>query len=329
MKVVQVSHPKGPFEIVERPIPTAGPNEVVLKVLACSLCQGDKYPRVVGHEVIGQIHEAGAGVVAPYNVVGARFGVGWDGGHCGKCTMCKRGILKACEQHIFTGITVDGGMAEYCKVRAEALVRLPESISVEDSAPLLCAGLTVFNGLRNQNLPIGGFVGIQGIGGLGSIGIQFARKMGFRPIAISSSESKRALSIEMGAEAYVDTSKGDVVAQIAALTGGENLACLVATAPSSAAVQALMPAMAFDGVVLVVAAMHEPLSIDAGLLLMKNIKVSGFTAGCARENDDCIAFANAFGVKPIVEKFRMDQVTEAYDRMISAKVRFRSVIVMD
>ncbi|KAI8924115.1 alcohol dehydrogenase [Entophlyctis helioformis] len=340
MKAVIVSKPKGPFELVERPIPVPGPGQVVLKTKACGICHGDKiikdgewplpYPRVPGHEVIGTVHAAAADVRAPLNVVGKLFGVGWFGGNCGTCPACARGDLGQCELHIMTGINHDGGLAEYLVVRASALVEIPDGMDAAETAPLLCAGLTVFGSLRESGVAPGAFVGVQGMGGLGSLGISLARSMGLRVVAISTSASKRDLCMSLGAEAFVDTSAGDTVAtKISDATGGHGLDVLLATAPSAAAAEALLPALAFRGTVAVVAALDRPLSINSGLLLMKNLRVIGHTAGAAAQNKECVAFAKAFGIKPLVERFPLNRVEEAYDRMVTSKARFRSVIVFE
>ncbi|KAL2913789.1 hypothetical protein HK105_206668 [Polyrhizophydium stewartii] len=339
MKAAIISKPHGDFEIVERPIPTPGPGQVVLKTKACGICQGDSivkdnhwhlpYPRVPGHEIIGAVHQAGPGVEAPFSTVGKVFGVGWAGASCGSCANCAGGRRDQCRMHIMTGINFDGGLSEYVLVHASALVEIPDGMDAAETAPLLCAGITVFGALRKNGILPGSIVGIQGLGGLGSIGVSMARSMGFRTVGISTSDSKRDLAFSFGAEAFVNTSGDGAVEKIMAATGGHGLDAVIATAPSAAAVEALLPGLAFGGVVVVVAALDRNLSLNPGLMLKNNLRIVFQTAGAAHENAENVRFAKAFGIKPLVERFPLERVGEAYDRMITNKVRFRSVVVFE
>nr|KAJ3419535.1 hypothetical protein HK105_006829 [Polyrhizophydium stewartii] len=339
MKAAVITKPHGPFEFVDRPIPTPGPGQVVLKTKACGICHTDAvvkdnlwglpYPRVPGHEVIGAVHAVGAGVKAPFNTVGKVFGVGWVGNSCGECASCIKGLRHQCSTGVITGINTDGGLSEYVLANASALVEIPDGMDPAETAPLLCAGLTVFGALRDNGLQPGSFVGIQGIGGLGSLGISMARNMGFRTVAVSTSDSKKDFALSLGAHHFVSTGAGTGVDQINAATGGNGLDAVIITAPFADAVEALLPAMAFRGVVVIVALLDRKLTIDPGMLLTKSIRIAFEIVGAAHQNKECVQFCGAFGIKPLIERFPFDKVGEAYDRMITNKVRFRSVVVFE
>jgi D-arabinose 1-dehydrogenase-like Zn-dependent alcohol dehydrogenase len=335
MIAVQVSRGGGPFEVVERPLPEPGAGQVRLRVEACGVCHSDMlvkeghwpglpYPRVPGHEVVGTVEAVGPGVRGW--VVGDRAGVGWHGGQCYGCHPCRKGDFAMCATSRVTGITHDGGYASHMIAPAESMARLPKDIPAAEAGPLLCAGLTVFNALRHTAARAGDVVAIQGIGGLGHLGVQFAAKMGFKTVAVSRGADKRAFAAELGAHAYIDTNDGDLGAQLQAL-GGAKVA--LATAPSGAAIASLVPGLGIDGQLVIAAAPHDSITISALPLIMGRRSIKGWYSGVATDSEDTVAFAVQAGVKPMVETFKLEQAEEAYQRMITNQARFRVVLTMD
>lgn len=334
MKAAQVTAAGGRFEIVELDVPVPGPGQVRLRVAACGICHSDafvkegvwpgiSYPRVPGHEVVGVVDAVGPGVVGWSE--GDRVGVGWHGGHCFHCHPCRRGDFLLCSQGKVSGISHDGGYAELMVAPAESLARVPDGISAKEAAPLLCAGITVYNALRHAPARPGDVVAVQGIGGLGHLGVQFASKMGFRTVALSRGADKELLARELGAHEYVDVSSGDVGERLQALGGAR---VILATAPNGGAISSLTAGLGMDGQLLVVAAAAEPIQISALDLLGGRRSVQGWPSGTAVDCEDTMRFAVHAGVKAVIEPFPLEQVNEAYEQMIANQVRFRAVLTM-
>ena len=330
MKAVQVTRP-GTFELVEREVPEAGPGQVRVKVLACGVCHSDMFvrsggfpglvlPRVPGHEIAGVVDAVGAGVTAWE--VGDRVGVGWHGGHCFQCDACRRGLFINCKAGKVTGVSHDGGYAEYAVVPHESVARMPAGMDAVDAGPLLCAGVTTYNALRNSGARPGDTVAVQGIGGLGHLALQYAARMGFRTVAISRGADKESLARELGAHEYVDTDKAPAAEALKALGGAD---VVLATAPNSEAIGSTVNGLKSRGKLLIVAAPFEPLSVSAvGLLSGKS--VAGWPSGSAIDSEDTMAFSALTGVRPRVETFKLEQADEAFAKMMENRVRFRAVL---
>ena len=334
MKVVQVSKAGGNFELVERNIPEPGRNQVRIKVEACGICHSDavvkegywpgiQYPRVPGHEIAGRIDAVGADVTnwKP----GQRVGVGWHGGHDFTCEACRRGDFINCKNEKITGITHDGGYQEYMISPAEAVAAIPDDLAAADAAPLLCAGITVFNALRNSGARAGDLVAVQGIGGLGHLGIQYARQMGFRTIAIGRGKDKEALARKLGAWHYVDTAAGDPVAELQKFGGAR---IILATAPDSKSMAALFDGLSVNGEMVVVGATQDPIPVTPIQLIRGRKALQGWASGIATDSEDPMRFSTLTGVRPMIEKFPLEKAAEAYDQMISGRARFRVVLTM-
>lgn len=334
MKAVQISKAGGDFEIVDREIQEPGPGQVRIKVEACGVCHSDslvkeghwpgiKYPRVPGHEVAGVIDATGVGVTIWKQ--GQRVGVGWHGGHCFKCEFCRRGDFGLCTNEKICGIAYDGGYQEYMIAPEEAVVGLPDGISPEEAAPLLCAGVTTFNSLRNAGARSGDLVAVHGMGGLGHLGVQFASKMGFHTVAIARGEDKAPLAKQLGADQYIDSAAVNAAKELQKLGGAR---VILATAPDSKAISAMTDGLSPNGKLLVVAAPGEPLEINPVPLLLGRRSVNGWPSGIAPDSEDTVRFSVRTGVRPMIERFPLEKVAEGYERMISSKVRFRVVLTM-
>jgi propanol-preferring alcohol dehydrogenase len=332
MRAIQVRQPGGDFELIEKQVPEPKAGQVLMKVEACGICAGDAlakdgggpfpihYPITPGHEVVGKVVKIGDGE----NVwkLGQRVGVGWHGGHCMQCMACRNGDIGACPNSLITGLSIDGGYAEYMLARAESLVLMPQEFSAAEAAPLLCAGVTTFGALRASGAKGGDTVAIHGIGGLGHLAIQFSKKLGFRTVALSRGRDKEALSYQLGAHAYVDTSDGKAAAELQKLGGANAIIC---TAPNSVAIAELVSGLARAGHLVMVSAPHEPLTIPPFLLLGSVRSVSGWVGG---SQSDTLRFSVLAGIKPMVEEFPLERASEAYEKMMNSKVRFRSVLKM-
>jgi len=335
MKAAQISKGGGDWELVERDIPEPGVGEVRVKVEACGICHSDvlvkdgllpglQYPRVPGHEIAGRIDAVGNNVTSWST--GQRVGIGWHGGHCFVCEQCRRGDFAMCINRKVTGITFDGGYAEYIVVSMTALAAIPADLPAEEAGPFMCAGVTVFNGMRNSGARAGDIVAVHGIGGLGHLGIQYARQMGFKTVAINRGNDKEALARQLGAHHYIDATATDVVAELQKL-GGANL--ILATAPSAKAISSLVDGLAPSGKLLVPAAPNEPLEINALSLIMGRRSVAGWYSGTAKDSQDTLEFSALNGVHPMIEKYPLDRVAEGYEQMHSGKVRFRVVLTFE
>ena len=334
MKAAQISKAGGDFELVEREIPAPDPGQVRVKVEACGICHSDvlvkdglwpglQYPRVPGHEIAGVVDLAGEGVTNWKK--GDRVGVGWHGGHDFVCDECRRGDFAMCVQRKVTGIDFDGGYAEYMVAPAEALALIPHELPAEEAGPFMCAGVTVFNALRNSGARGGDVVAVQGIGGLGHLGVQYARQMGFQTIALGRGKDKESLAKKLGAHHYIDSDLVDPVKELQKLGGAR---VILATAPSAKAISAVVEGLSPNGNLVVPAAPFEPLTIGALPLIMGRRLVSGTYSGTARDSQDTLEFSALSGVHPMIEKFPLNRVAEAYGRMHSGKVRFRVVLTM-
>ncbi len=334
MKAGQVSKAGGPIEVVERDVPQPGPGQVRIRVLACGVCHSDEltkegfwpgiqYPRVPGHEIAGVVDEVGAGVSEWKKGDGA--GVGWYGGHCGHCPSCRRGEFVNCQFLPIPGITYDGGYAEFMVAPSDALARMPEGIPVEEAAPLLCAGITTFNALRHSGAQPGDLVAIQGVGGLGHLGIQFANKFGYKVAAVSRGASNAALARKLGAHIYIDSEATNPAEELKKLGGAK---IILATAPSGRAMTALFDGLGTNGKMVVVGASMEPIQVTPLQLIMGQRGLQGWASGTAVDSEDTLNFAVLTGVRPMIEKFPLERAAEAYARMISGKAEYRVVLTM-
>ncbi len=332
MRAVQVPRPNGPFEIVEREIPAPGAGSVRIKVQACGICHSDaltkegrwpglQYPRVPGHEVVGLVDAVGTGVVGW--TVGQRAGVGWHGGHCGRCDSCRRGDFFACQTITnVTGITYDGGYADYMVAPAVALARLPEGLSAVEAAPLMCAGLTTFNALRNSGARPGDVVAVLGVGGLGHLGVQYAVKMGFKTVAIARGKDKEALARKLGAWHYIDSQAQDPAAELIKLGGAR---VILATVTNGEAMGAALGGLGVHGTLMVLGA-PPSLAVSPGLLIGGRRSIQGWYSGTSIDSQDTLSYSVLSGVRSMNEVFPLERATEAYERMMSGKARFRVVL---
>jgi D-arabinose 1-dehydrogenase-like Zn-dependent alcohol dehydrogenase len=334
MKVAQVSRPGGPIELAEREVPQPGFGEVRVRVQACGICHSDmftkeghwpgiQYPRVPGHEIAGVVDEVGSGVVGWKE--GQRVGVGWYGGHCGHCRACRRGEFINCETLPVPGINYDGGYEEYMVAPADALALMPEGISVEEAAPLLCAGITTYNALRHSGAGPGDLVVIQGVGGLGHLGIQFANKFGYKVAAVSRGADNAALARKLGAHHYIDSQASNPAEELKKLGGAR---VILATAPSGKAMTALFDGLGTNGKMVVVGASMEPIQVTPIQLIMGGRGLQGWPSGTSADSEDTLNFSVLTGVRPMIEKFPLSRAAEAYDRMISGKAKYRVVLTM-
>lgn len=334
MKVAQVSKPGGDFELVEHEIPQPGAGQVRIKVEACGICHSDvlvkdglwpglQYPRVPGHEVAGRVDAVGDRVTNWKT--GDRVGVGWHGGHDFVCDQCRRGDFAMCLNRKVTGIDFDGGYAEYMMAPAEALAAIPDELPAEEAGPFMCAGVTVFNALRNSGARAGEVVAVQGIGGLGHLGVQYARRMGFETVALGRGKEKEPLAKKLGAHHYIDSDLADPIAELKKLGGAR---VILATAPNAKAIASVLEGLGVDGNLLVPAAPNEPLSTSVIPLIMGRRQISGWYSGTARDSQDTLKFSALSGVHPMIEKYPLSEVSAAYERMHSGKARFRVVLTM-
>jgi D-arabinose 1-dehydrogenase-like Zn-dependent alcohol dehydrogenase len=334
MKVAQVPAPGADFQIVEREIPDPGAGHVRIKVQACGVCHSDvltkegtlpgiEYPRVPGHEVVGVVDEIGAGVSEWTK--GQRVGVGWHGGHDGTCTSCRRGDFINCRNMKIAGISYDGGYQQYMIAPAEALAAVPESLNDAEAAPLLCAGVTTFNALRHSNASPGDLVAVQGVGGLGHLGIQFANKFGYRVAAIGRGPENAALAKKLGAHVYIDSRATNAAEELQKLGGAQ---VILATAPNSKAISSLIDGLGPNGKLIVVGADIEPIEVTPVQLIFGSHTIQGWASGTATDSEDTLRFAELTGVRPMIETYPLEKAAEAYARMLSGDAQFRVVLTM-
>jgi D-arabinose 1-dehydrogenase-like Zn-dependent alcohol dehydrogenase len=334
MRVVQVTHPNGSLDLVEREIPEPARGQVRIKVEACGVCHSDAmvkdglfpglhYTRVPGHEIAGRVDAVG-GDVSNWKP-GQRVGVGWHGGPCFVCGPCRRGDFILCQNEKITGLSFDGGYAEYMVAPAEAVAALPDNLPADEAAPLLCAGITVYNALRNAGARAGDLVAIQGIGGLGHLGIQYARQTGFHTVGIGRGGDKEPLARKLGAHTYVDTSVSPPAAQLQKFGGAR---VILATAPDAKAIAALVDGLAPGGKLVVVGVSLEPFTINLPQLILARRSIQGWPSGTAKDSEDTLRFSVLTGVRPMVERYPLEKAAEAYEQMISGRARFRVVLTI-
>jgi D-arabinose 1-dehydrogenase-like Zn-dependent alcohol dehydrogenase len=333
MKVVQVPKAGADFEIVEREIPQAGPGHVRIRVEACGVCHSDvltkegwpgiTYPRVPGHEIAGVIDETGPGVVQWKK--GQRVGVGWHGGQDGTCLACRRGDFGNCANFKICGLSYDGGYQEYMVAPVEALASMPDSLDAAEAAPLMCAGITTFNALRHSGALPSDLVAVQGIGGLGHLGIQFARNFGYRVAAVGRGPENATLAKKLGAHVYIDSAATDAAAELQKLGGAR---VILATAPSSKAMSALVDGLGANGRMMVVGAAPGPIEAPPASLIFGRRSLQGWPSGLPTDSEDTLRFAEMTGIRPMIEKYPLAKAAEGYARMMSGKAEFRVVLTM-
>jgi len=334
MKVAQVPIPGADFQIVERAIPEPGARQVRIKVQACGVCHSDvltkdglwpgiQYPRIPGHEVAGIVDEVGEGVSEWRK--GQRVGVGWHGGHDGTCRECRRGDFRNCQNVKIAGVSYDGGYQEYMVAPAEALVSIPDTLKDAEAAPLLCAGITTYNALRHSGAMPGDLVAVQGIGGLGHLGIQFAQKFGYKVVAIGRGDENAPLAKKLGATVYIDSSSTKPAEELQKLGGAR---VILATAPNSKAMSELIDGLGPNGELMVVGAAFDPIEVTPIQLINGSRTIQGWAAGTPADSEDTLQFAELSGVRPMIETYPLEKAAEAYARMLSGKAEFRVVLTM-
>jgi alcohol dehydrogenase/propanol-preferring alcohol dehydrogenase len=333
MRAVQVNTDKQ-FQVVERDIPEPGPGHVRIRVEACGVCHSDsvvkealwpglQLPRIPGHEVAGVIHAVGPGVTTWQT--GQRVGVGWFGGSCHQCDACRAGDFVLCRFMLVAGVSYDGGYAEYMTAPADALAKIPDDLSAVDAAPLLCAGITTFNALRNSGARAGDVVAVLGIGGLGHLGVQYAAKMGFHTVAIARGKDKEQEARRLGAHHYIDSAGQDVAASLQSLGGAR---VILATVTSAAAMAAALGGLGRNGKLLIVGISGEPLQLSTMQLVGLRQSVQGWPSGTSLDSEDTLAFSALQNIRPVIETLPLERAAEAYDRMMSGKARFRMVLTI-
>jgi len=334
MRAVQVANAGGELELVERDIPQPEAGQVRIKVQACGVCHSDSitkegyfpginYPRVPGHEVAGVIDAVGAGVSEQHWKVGQRVGVGWYGGHCGNCKPCRRGDFVTCRNGLISGISYDGGYGDFMIAPVQALASIPDDLSAVEAAPLLCAGITTFNSMRNSGARAGDLVAILGIGGLGHLAVQFAAKMGFKTVAIARGQDKAELAKKLGATIYIDSTSVDVAAELQKL-GGADL--IVATVTNGAAMASAMGGLGVGGGLIMLGAAADPIPLSGIGMIMNRNSVKAWPSGTASDSEDTFDFSVLTGVRSMNEEYPLEKASEAYERMISGKAKFRVVL---
>jgi len=334
MRTAQVPKPGADFELVEREIPKPGPGQVRIQVKACGVCHSDvltkdglwpgiQFPRVPGHEVAGVIDELGAGVSAWRK--GQRVGVGWHGGQDGTCRQCRRGDFRNCENVKVCGISYDGGYQEYMVAPMEALVPIPDSLKDVDAAPLLCAGITTYNALRHSGALPGDLVAVQGIGGLGHLGIQFASKFGYKTVAVGRGPENGELAKKLGADVYIDSQATKPAEALQKLGGAQ---VILSTAPSGKAMSEIIDGLGPNGKLMVIGAAFDPIEVTPVQLINGSRSVQGWAAGTPADSEDTLRFSELKGVRPMIETYPLEKAAEAYNRMLSGKAQFRVVLTM-
>ena len=335
MRAMIVSKPGAPLQMEERDLPEPGPHEVRIRVQACGVCHSDsvtveglmpglRYPRIPGHEVIGLIDAIGPDVGGW--ALGVRAGVGWFGGACGYCGNCRRGDSFACENmRGATGVSRDGGYATHMLAHASALAHVPEALDSVESAPLLCAGITTFNALRNCGAAPGDLVAIHGVGGLGHLGIQFAARQGFRTVAVNRGRDKEQLARSLGAHDYIDSAADDPAKALLAMGGAK---AIIATVTSAEAMQAIAGGLGVNGTMMIIGAVGA-LTVNSLDLLAKRAAVKGWYSGTSADSEDTLQFSELNAIASMNEVFPLEKAQEAYERMMSGKARFRVVLKVE
>jgi len=334
MKAAQIPRPGAEFEIVERQIPEPGAGQVRIKVKACGICHSDvlvkeglwpgiQYPRVPGHEVAGVVDEVGEGVTAWKK--GQRVGVGWHGGHDNTCRECRRGDFRNCRNVQVSGFSYDGGYQQYMVAPVEALVPIPDKLTDVEAAPLLDAGITTYNALRNSGAMPGDLVAVQGIGGLGHLGVQFANKFGYNVVAIGRGSENAVLAKKLGAHVYIDSQATDAAEELQKLGGAR---VIIATAPNSKAMSALVNGLGPNGKLVVVGAAPDPIEVTPSQLIFGSKTIQGWAAGTPAASEDTLNFCVLTGVRPMIETYPLERTADAYARMLTGKAEFRVVLTM-
>lgn len=332
MRAMQISKPKGPFELVQREIPNPDPRTVRIKVQACGICHSDsltvegafptiKYPRVPGHEVAGVIDAVGSEVKGWK--VGQRVGVGWFGGNCSYCDLCRKGDFINCQNLKITGVTMDGGYADYMIAPMEALALIPDELTAVEAAPLMCAGITTFNALRHAGAKPGDVVAVLGVGGLGHLAIQYASKMGLKTVAIARGKDKEALAKKLGAKVYIDSQSQNPVEELQKLGGAK---VLLATATNSDAITQVLNGLSMNGKAIVLGVSNEPIQVLPLTLIGGKRSVMGWPSGSAMDSQETLSFSAQSGVRSMNEEMPLEKAAEAYEKMMSNKARFRIVL---
>jgi D-arabinose 1-dehydrogenase-like Zn-dependent alcohol dehydrogenase len=331
-RAVQVTAAGGAFELVQKQFPDPGPGQVRIRVQACGVCHSDSitklglfpgivYPRVPGHEIAGVIDAVGGG--EHLFKVGQRVGLGWHGGHCNYCAPCRRGDFILCENGQIPGISFDGGYADYVVAPANAVAFMPDELKDEEAAPLLCAGITTFNSLRNSGARPGDTVAILGIGGLGHLGVQYAAKSGYRTVAIARGQDKAPLAKQLGAHVYIDSTKQDAMAELQKLGGA---VVILSTVTDAATLAAAVNGLALNGKLIIVGVPEKPLDVNTLPMILGRRSIVGWPSGTGMDCEDTLRFSALSGVRPMIETFPLEKAAEAFDRMMSGKARFRAVI---
>ena len=334
-RAMQVSAAGGTFQLIQKQFPEPAAGQVRIRVLACGVCHSDsltkdglwpglQFPRVPGHEIAGTVDAVGPDV--PLFKPGQRVGLGWHGGHCNYCTPCRRGDFMLCENQPISGISYDGGYADYVLAPANALAFLPEDLADADAAPLLCAGVTTFNGLRNSGARIGDTVVILGIGGLGHLAVQYAAKAGYRTIAVARGQDKAPLARQLGAHDYIDSTTQDPAKELQKI-GGANI--ILSTVTSAKALEWTLDGLAPTGKLIVIGAPDAAVSINPFPLILGRRTVAGWPSGTGMDSEDTLNFSALTGIKPMIETYPLEQAEDAYNRMMSGKARFRVVLQMN
>jgi D-arabinose 1-dehydrogenase-like Zn-dependent alcohol dehydrogenase len=331
-RYVQVEKAGAPLEVVTREVPEPGLGEVRVRIEACGVCHSDsitvaglfpfvRYPRVPGHEVVGKVDSVGEGV--PQWKPGQRVGIGWYGGNCRRCEPCRRGDLVACQNPSIPGVTFDGGYADYIVAPAEALAAVPDSLQSVAAAPLLCAGITTFNALRNSSAKPPDTVAILGMGGLGHLGVQFAAKLGFNTVAIARGADKEKFAHELGARHYIDSTSTDVAAALQKLGGAK---VILATVTDADAMSAALGGLGYAGEFVIVGVPAKPIQAAVTGMVLQRQSIHGWPSGTSIDSEDTLKFSEITGVLPLIEKYPLARAAEAYNRMMSGKARFRVVL---
>ncbi|MGJ5816451.1 alcohol dehydrogenase [Paludibaculum fermentans] len=331
-RYVEVQKAGGPLTIVNRTVPDPAAREVRVRVQACGVCHSDaitvggllpfvQYPRVPGHEIVGIVDSVGSDV--PQWSIGQRVGIGWYGGHCGRCEPCRRGDHVACQNASIPGLTYDGGYADYVVVPAEALAAIPDSLASAEAAPLLCAGITTFNSLRNTGARPPDTVAVLGMGGLGHLGVQFAAKMGFNTVAIARGADKEKFARELGARHYIDSTATDVSAALQKLGGAR---VILATVTDADAMSAAMGGLGYKGEFVILGVPGKPIQSSVLGLVLQRQSIRGWPSGTSIDSEDTLKFSEISGVLPLIEKYPLEKAADAYERMMSGKARFRVVL---
>ena len=334
MKVAQIAKPGADFELVERPIPKPDAGQVRIRIKACGICHSDvlvkegvmpwiQYPRVPGHEVAGIIDEVGPGVTVWKS--GQRVGVGWHGGHDGTCRECRRGDFRNCVNGKITGISYDGGYQQFMTAPAEALVSIPDGLTDVEAAPLLDAGVTTYNALRNSGAMPGDLVAVQGIGGLGHLGVQFAKQFGYKVAAVGRGSDTGVLAKKLGAHVYIDSQTTNAAQELQKLGGAR---VILATAPNSKSMSALVDGLGPNGELIVVGAGADAIEVTPAQLIFGSKTIQGWASGTPAASEDTLNFCLLTGVRPMIETYPFEKTAEAYERMLSGKAEFRVVLTM-